>query len=70
MTAPDSEPVLKVSSDPTEAINEVALDELNRLHGRVVRLESEHSTLKKQLTELQNSLAALWVAYNSHPHHQ
>lgn len=70
MSTQDSEHIIKVSSDPTEAINEVALDELNRMHRRLVRLESENITLKKQLHDMQQSLAGLWSAYNSHPHHQ
>lgn len=69
MPTPDDH-LLKVSSDPTEAINEVALAELNRMHQRMIRLESENVSLKKQFTELQKGLAALWSAYNSHPHHQ
>lgn len=69
MTTP-GDPLLKVPSDPAEAINEVALNELNRMHQRMIKLESENVTLKKQLGDLQKSLAALWSAYNSHPHHQ
>lgn len=64
------EHLLKVSSDPVEAINEVALDELNRLNQKVVRLENKNAALERQVTQMQESLASLWRAYNSHPHHQ
>ena len=62
--------VLKVSDDPVEAINEVALSELNRMNAKMVRLENENVHLKRTVAEMQKSLAALWSAYNAHPHHR
>ncbi len=60
-------PVLRVSNDPVEAINEVALDELNRMHQRVMSLESDRMKLRRQLAETQKSLTALWTAFNGSP---
>lgn len=70
MTEPSDGPVLKVSSEPAEAINEVALNELNRMHQRMIKLESENVTLRRTMAQMQESLAALWSAYNSNPRHQ
>jgi len=76
MNTPNESPVLKVSDNPTEAINEVVLDELNRINQKAMRVQNENvklkaemGELKEQVGELEKSLKALWNAYNSHPHH-
>lgn len=70
MSAENGSHVLRVSNDPAEAINEVALDELNRMNAKMVRLENENDRLKRIMAEMQKSLTALWSAQGTRPQQQ
>jgi len=46
---PMEEILQRVSNNPDIAIQEVILDELNRMHRRIIKLEGEVATLKRSI---------------------
>ncbi len=65
MTEPEPRHVLPVSSDPSKALEQTVLDELNRMNDRIRATEHKQAALEKENAVLAERVSILWGALSA-----